>query len=91
MKLAASREGEEAVGQPRAHEGGIVGGGEQITLLAVIQFHLEQLKIAGDDGEQVVETMGDAARDLADRFEALRLAQDLVLLDLAGNVAAQAR
>lgn len=35
--------------------------------------------------------MGDAARELADRFEPLRLAQDLVLLDLAGNVAAQER
>ena len=53
----------------------------------ILQLHLEQLVVAGDDGQQVVEVVRDAARQLPDRLHALRLAQGLVLHDLLADVA----
>ena len=54
---------------------------------ASFELHLEQLVVAGDDGQQVVEVVRDAAGQLADRLHALRLAQGLVLHDLLADVA----
>ncbi len=87
LEPAAAREGQQPIGQPRAHQRRVVGAGQQVALLVALDFHLEQLEIAGDDRQQVVEIMGDAAGQLADRLHALRLAQRLVLHDLLADVA----
>ena len=58
-------------------------------LLGIGELHLQQLVVAGDDGEQVVEVVGDAAGELPDRLHALRLAQRLVLHDLLADVAVE--
>ncbi len=46
----------------------------QVAETALGDPHLQQFKAAGDDGEQVVEVVRQAARELADRFHLLRLA-----------------
>ena len=38
-------------------------------------MRLEQLQVAGDDQQQIVEVVGDAAGELADRLHLLRLRQ----------------
>ena len=45
-----------------------------------------QLAVADDRDEQVVEVVGDAARELADRLELLRLAQPVLERSLLGHV-----
>jgi hypothetical protein len=82
-----AREREKAVGQARAHQRRVVGPGEQVALLGVLQLHLEQLVVAGDDGQQVVEVVRNAPGQLPDRLHALRLAQRLVLHHLLADVA----
>ena len=44
----------------------------------VLQGIVDQLRIAEDDRQEVVEVMGDAAGELADRFHLLRVAQLLL-------------
>ena len=44
-------------------------------MLLVGEIAAQPLHAAADDHEQVVEVVGDAAGQLADRFEPLRLAQ----------------
>ena len=61
------------------------GGAQQLVNLvvpAVVRFDAipEQLEVAHDDGEQVVEVVRDAARQLADRFELLRLTESMLEL-----------
>ena len=43
--------------------------------LATARFWLQQLQVAADDLQHIVEVVGDAAGQLADRFELLRLVQ----------------
>jgi len=56
-------------------------------MLVVLELHLEQLEIAGDDRQQIVEIVRDAARQLAYRLHALGFAQGLVLDDLLADIA----
>ena len=51
---------------------------------------LEHLEIAGDHREKIVEVMGDAPGELADRLHLLRLAQLLLHLDACREVADEA-
>ena len=46
----------------------------------------EQLRVGQDDGEQVVEIVGNATRELADRLELLRLPQLLFQRPPLGHV-----
>ncbi len=87
IEATSACEREQPVGQPGAHHRGVVGARKQVALLGTLELHLEQLVVAGDDGQQVVEVVRDAARQLADRLHALRLAQGLVLHDLLADVA----
>lgn len=54
--------------------------GEHAQLLLVGQLFAQDLRIAEDDGKQVVEVMGDTTGQLADRLEPLRLLEPLVEL-----------
>ena len=51
---------------------------------------LEHLEVAQDDGEQVVEVVRHAARELAHRLHLLRLAQLLLQLVPCGQIAHEA-
>ena len=50
----------------------------------------QDLDRAGDDGEDVVEVMGDAAGELADRFHLLGLPDPVLGRDLVGEIAHEA-
>ena len=50
----------------------------------------EDLDRAGDDGQDIVEVMGDAAGELADGFHLLRLPDPVLGRDLVGEVADEA-
>ena len=53
----------------------------RIAVLGQARQVAENLQVALDDGEQVVEVVGDAARQLADALEPLRVVQRLFRLD----------
>ena len=81
----AAREGEQAVGERggplgRAHGG--LGVALDVLGAALGDAGLHEVEGADDAGEQVVEVVGDAARELAHRLHLLRLAQ-LILQELA--------
>ena len=68
------------------HLGGLARlTGERARQL-VLQLRLEQLEIAEDHGQQVVEVMRHAAGELAHRLHALGLQQDRLLLAFGGRV-----
>ena len=57
---------------------GVFQPARQLDLRAVrpaLQLTLRGFKVADDDGEQIVEIMGDAAGEMADGVELLRLPQ----------------
>ena len=69
------REGEQLPGQAFAALRRIGDGVEQPRLLLVADVAAQPVHAAADDHQQIVEVVGDAAGQLADRFEPLRLAQ----------------
>ncbi len=68
-------EGEQPLGQLGAELGGLLGLLENLALLLIPEPPLEHLEIAGDHREKIVEIMGDAPGELADRLHLLGLAQ----------------
>src|SRR6185437_14738923 len=82
LERLAAREGEEAMNEQRAALGAALRrGGEafQRRVVALGETSLQRFDIAGDDGEQIVEIMRDAAGELADRLHLLRLAHPLLV------------
>ena len=75
LQGAAPAERQEPAGEPRTHAGGLFGPADEITIHLVFKSHVEQLEIAGDDCQQIVEVVREAAGQLADRFHLLRLSQ----------------
>ena len=74
LKRLLAREGEQVLGQLRAALGGIVdqlgNGGELGPVGHRVRQNSDR---AGDDGEHIVEVVGDAAGQLADGIHLLRL------------------
>jgi hypothetical protein len=86
-----AREGQELAGERR----GLLAGRHDLVEAAAMGglggAALEpELSVADDRREQVVEVVGHAPGELADRFHALRLAQLLLELALLGDVAQDA-
>ena len=65
-------------GQAAAALGGIGDGVEKLRLLLAADEPAQPLHRAADDHQKIVEIVRDAAGQLADRFEALRLAQRIL-------------
>ena len=88
--LAAERQ--QLAGQP----GGAIGG--LVDLIGVLTTGIggaevleQEIRVAGDGREDVVEVVGNAARQAADRFHLLGLAQLLLELDALRDVAPDAQ
>ncbi len=80
-----AREGEQAVGESRRPVRGGHGGRRvalQVLGPTLRDARLHEIEGSHDSREQVVEVVGDAARELADRLHLLSLAQ-LILQELA--------
>ena len=89
IERLAAREGEQAVRQGRRALRGALRGRD--VTLDVSDPSLrdpggEQLQAADNPGQQVVEVVRDAARELADRLHLLRLAQGILGDALLGDV-----
>ncbi len=84
-------EGEQMLGKIGAACGGFVDhpgdGGELRLLLDRVGQDLDR---SGDDRQDVVEVMGDAAGELADRFHLFGLPDAVLRRDLVGEVAEEA-
>ncbi len=85
-------EGQQPLGQRGCALGGSHGGADvalQLQRLVALMAALHQVEAADDAGQQVVEVVGNAAGQLADRFHLLRLAQGFfgaaALGDLGGH------
>ena len=87
LKFALAREGEQSRGEARAHFGGLVCAADQFSGLPRVWARLKQLMVADNDGQQVVEVMGDATSQLAEGIHALSFSKRLLLLDLLRHVA----
>ena len=91
LQRLAAREGQKLRGDRRAARRRVVDQlGDRCKLRLVRQAVLQDLDRAGDDGQHVVEVVGDAAGELADRIHLLRLAQPLLGLVLLGQVGCRA-
>src|SRR5205085_1582621 len=74
LELLAAGEGEQAADQVRALLGGAAGHAEDLELVLVERDPpLDQAEAAEDSCEEVVEIVGDAAGELADRVHLARL------------------
>ena len=83
LQHLAPRKGQQLARQLGAAPGGARRGADELLAVRVVGERgklLEHLQIALDDGEQVVEVVRDAAGQLADAFEPLRVAQVLLRL-----------
>nr|GEU28338.1 hypothetical protein [Tanacetum cinerariifolium] len=70
-----ARKRQQLLGEAGAALGGALHAVDGPVLHLAVVDHAQQVEAIGDHVEQVVEIMGDAARELADRFELLRLEQ----------------
>src|SRR6478752_6355706 len=80
----AAREREQLVGELGTAARRARRGADELLAVRIARERgqlLEDLQVALDDGEQVVEVVGDAAGQLADAFEPLRVAQVLLRLN----------
>ena len=81
LQHLAAREGKQLAGQLGAAPRGAGGGCDQLLPVAIVgqcwQF-FQHLQVALDHREQVVEVVGDAAGELADAFQALRMLQRIL-------------
>ena len=68
---------------------GVLGRAPQPSAVGAVfaQVTLKRFEIADDDGEEIVEVVGDAAGELTDAFHFLRLAKPLVGRAPFGQVA----
>ena len=64
---------EQLPGQPFAAIGGGADRLDRLHVLRLAQPALQDLRVAGNDHQQIVEIVGDAAGELAERFHLLRL------------------
>ena len=62
-------------GQAFAALRGVADGIQQLHLLLVGEIAAQPVHAAADDHQEIVEIVGDAAGQLTDRFQPLRLAQ----------------
>ena len=85
-KRLLARERQKPLRERRRALGAVDGGFDEPfnVGLAARQLALQEVKAAHDDGEHVVEVVGDAAGELADRLHLLDLAE--LLLDLGAGV-----
>ena len=82
------RKGEQVLGQVGAAGGGFVDHpGDRRKLRFSGDGAGQDFDGAGDDGQDVVEVVGDAAGELADRLHLFRLTDPLLGGDLVGEVA----
>ncbi len=91
FQLLPAREGQQLAGQRSAALGGQSGRFEAAADLVLLDHVEHEIDIAQDHHQQIVEIMGDARGQLADRLEALHLAQraldPLAFLDLPDQLA----
>ena len=88
LERLAAREGEQLMRQLGAARRGLVDHpGDRGELRPVLHALGEDLDRAGDDGQDVVEVVRDAAGELSDGIHLLRLAQLRLAGDLVGQVA----
>ena len=73
LELLAAREGEQAGGERGAALGAVDGAVEQSAELRIVgQTLAQQVEVAEDRGQQVVEVVREPAGQLADAFHLLR-------------------
>ena len=90
LERLAPAEGEQVLGQLGAAVDGIAGIRQALVDGGVTgQALADQMQIARDDLQQVVEVVCDAARQLADGFHLLRLAQRIFHLQAVASLLAQ--
>src|SRR5262245_10099781 len=84
-------EGQQMLRQLGAARGGIVDHpGDRGELRLVGDGFGQNLDCSGDDGEDVVEVVGDAASELADRFHLLGMADSVFRRDPVGEITDEA-
>src|SRR5262252_3274108 len=85
----AAREGEERLGQARSAISCAMERADHALGLLARHLALQEVEIAGNHGQEIVEIMRDAAGELADGFEFLRLSKPLArLLELLRHLEA---
>ena len=88
LKWLLAGECQEMLGEIRAARGRIVDHPRDGRKLRLVLHGIGQnLDRAGDDGEEVIEIMRDAAGELADGFHFLGLPDPLLGRDLVGEIA----
>ncbi len=90
VERLAPLEGQQLLRQLGAVIGRILRLAQQDAQFLIVEPSLDHLEIAADDGEEVVEVVGDAAGQLAHRLHLLGLAQLLFHPVAAGEVADEA-
>jgi hypothetical protein len=75
VHVPAPRKSQQLIGELRTQEGRVLRFLEQCLLLIAIELQFEELMVAGDDEQQVVEVVGDAAGELTDSLHLLGLRQ----------------
>ena len=92
LELLPPGEGEQALDQLGALFGRAAGHGDELLLFGVERHALfDESESAEHRGEQIVEIVGDAAGELADRVHLLRLGELAFELALIGHVEQRAR
>src|SRR5581483_7496082 len=79
-QLLAAREGEQLPRQPFAAASGAADRLDRLCVLGVLELARENLRVTGNDHQQVVEVVRNAARKLPERFHLLRLRESLTRL-----------
>ncbi len=74
------RKRQELVGQAHAAIDGALDRFDLDLEPTIFCTSFDHLQIAGDDGQEIVEVMGDAGGELANRFHLLRLAQQVLCM-----------
>ena len=87
LENLAAAESEQLAGQQRRPVAGLLDGGESRLGGGAGGGETAQLGIAIDDGQQIVEIVGDSAGQFADRLHLLRLPQLLLQLNALGDIA----
>src|SRR4051812_5372432 len=83
----APAEGEDATGQIRGSLRRLADLARILAAIRIVDGLFEELGVAGDDGKDVVEIVGDAPRELADEGEPFLLGRPGLLLALLGHFA----